>query len=145
MLIRIATKRHPGCGRSRTVTGMLARVRRAVATSVLLLLLGLAALTPPADAQLVNPFGRDAIAMSQEDLALMHEAIDTALNAQKTGAAASWKNEKTGRAGQVVVQRTFTRSDMPCAEVLHRFTSGGGQSYVLPFCRIADGSWKLAF
>jgi surface antigen len=143
MSIRIATKHLPGYGCNRKAIGMLARVRRVVATS--LLLLGLAALTPPAAAQLVNPFGRDAISMSQEDLALMHEAIDTALNAQKAGAAASWKNEKTGRAGRVVVQRTFTRSDMPCAEVLHRFTSGGGQSYLLPFCRTADGSWKLAF
>lgn len=143
MRIRIATKPHPGYGRNRKVIGMLVRARRAVATSVLLL--GFAALTPPADAQLVNPFGRDATNMSQEDLALMREALDTALDAQKTGATAGWKNEKTGRAGRVVVQRTFTRSGMPCAEVSHSFTSGGGHSYVLPFCRTADGTWKLAF
>lgn len=130
-------------GDDREVIGMLARSWRTIAAG--LLLLTLAVLTEPAGAQLVNPFGRDATAMSEEDLALMRQAIVTALDAQTAGAATSWKNDKTGRAGRVVVQRTFTRSDMPCAEIWHRFTSGGRQSYVLPFCRAADGSWKLAF
>lgn len=122
---------------------MLAKQWRTVAASVLLL--GLAVPPQPVGAQLVNPFGRDAISMSEEDLALMHEAITAALEARKAGVAKSWKNDKTGRAGRVVVERTFTRSNMPCAEVQHDFTSGGGQSYVLPFCRTADGVWKLAF
>lgn len=122
---------------------MLARPWRVIATGILFL--SLAVLVQPAGAQLVNPFSRDATGMGAEDLALMREALLKALEAEKEGEVTSWRNDRTGRAGRVVVQRTFTRSDMPCAEVLHRFTSGGAQSYVLPFCRTPEGSWKLAF
>jgi surface antigen len=138
-----ATAMGGAIGNDREVIGMLTRSWRAVAAG--LLLLSLAVSAAPAGAQLVNPFGRGAADMSEEDFALMYQAIVTALDTQKVGAATSWKNDKTGRAGRVVVQRTFTRSDMPCAEISHRFTSGGTRSYVLPFCRVADGSWKLAF
>jgi hypothetical protein len=29
--------------------------------------------------------------------------------------------------------------------VKHSFTAGGGKSYTLPLCKVADGSWKIAF
>jgi len=34
---------------------------------------------------------------------------------------------------------------MPCGEIEHVFTVGGGNRYVLPFCRTGDGTWKVAF
>jgi hypothetical protein len=34
---------------------------------------------------------------------------------------------------------------MDCQTVKHNFTAGGGRTYELPLCKVADGSWKIAF
>ncbi len=105
----------------------------------------LAGMATPASAQgAANPFGRDGITMSQDDVALMQGAIQKVLNDYKAGGKSSWKSTTSDRAGRSTLLKTFKQKDMQCGEVEHVFTAGGGRRYVLPYCKTKDG-WKLAF
>jgi surface antigen len=105
-----------------------------------------ATLAPAASAQaLVNPFGRDATSLDREDIALMHQAIEKVLASNKPGTKESWKNARGGHAGRATLLKVFKQKNMACGEVEHVFTAGGGRRYVLPFCKTAEGQWKLAF
>jgi len=43
------------------------------------------------------------------------------------------------------VLELFEKNGMPCQTLKHEFTAGGGRPYTLPFCKVEDGSWKIAF
>ena len=109
------------------------------------MLLLAAGTSAPALAQgAANPFGRDGITMSQDDIALMQGAVQKVLGEYKNGSKASWKSTSSDRAGRATLLKTFKQKDMQCGEVEHVFTAGGGRRYVLPYCKTKDG-WKLAF
>jgi len=67
------------------------------------------------------------------------------LEKQPVAAAAEWSGPATGKAGQAKSLDLFIRDGMPCDQVEHVFTKGDGRSYQPPFCKIADGRWKIAF
>jgi len=92
-----------------------------------------------------NPFGRDGITMSQDDIALMQGSVQKVLSEYKAGGKASWKSTTSDRAGRSTLLKTFKQKDMQCGEVEHVFTAGGGRRYVLPYCKTKEGQWKLAF
>jgi surface antigen len=94
---------------------------------------------------LVNPFDSSGNSLSDEDGELMKGALKSVLDAKKAGAAAEWKSPSSGLAGRATALDLFEMNGMPCANVEHAFTAGGGSTYRLPFCQIADGSWKIAF
>lgn len=105
--------------------------------------LGLA--LPASAAGLVDPLGREAYKLSPEDWELLKQSVRQVLEAQQTDATASWQGQESGRAGRATLLRVFERDGRPCGEVEHVFTTGGGNRYVLPFCRADDGTWKVAF
>jgi surface antigen len=94
---------------------------------------------------LVDPFGLESYNISAADWDLLKQAVRKVLEEQRPGATATWQGKKSGRAGRATLLKVFTRNGLPCGEVEHVFTAGGGSRYVLPFCRIADGTWKVAF
>lgn len=94
---------------------------------------------------LVDPFGPNAVSMSADDLALMRQSIEKVLAAKKAGAVSEWRSAKGENTGRSSLRKTFTRDGLPCGEVEHVFTSGDGHRYVLPFCEVKGGQWKLAF
>ena len=96
-------------------------------------------------AGLNDPFGRDSYNLSEADWELFKQSVRQVLEAQKQGATADWAGKESGRAGRATLLRVFKRDSMPCGEVEHVFTAGGGRRYVLPFCRAGDGTWKIAF
>ena len=98
----------------------------------------------PAYAQMISPWFRDSIGMSDEDLDQMKGALRTALEQNKVGATADWTSS-SGRAGHVEVLELFDKKGMECQTVKHDFTAGGGKTYTLPLCKVEDGSWKIAF
>src|SRR5258705_6495135 len=104
------------------------------------------AMAPSASgAGLTDPFGRDGYRLSEADWELLKQSVRQVLEAQKQGAVATWAGKQSGRAGRATLLRVFERDSMPCGEVEHVFTAGGGNRYVLPFCRGGDGTWKVAF
>jgi surface antigen len=96
-------------------------------------------------AGLNDPFGRESYHLSEADWELLKQSVRQVLEAQKQGATADWVGKQSGRAGRATLLRAFEREGMPCGEVEHVFTAGGGNRYVLPFCRVSDGTWKIAF
>jgi len=98
----------------------------------------------PAFAQMLAPWFKDSIGMSDEDLDKMKGALREALDQKKVGASADWSSS-SGRAGHVEVLELFEKQGMDCQTVKHTFTAGGGRLYTLPLCKVEDGSWKIAF
>ncbi|QQP91605.1 hypothetical protein IGS68_10510 [Skermanella sp. TT6] len=61
------------------------------------------------------------------------------------GETRPWSNPQTGNAGTITMIRSYERNGLPCRDA--KLTSDVGQRsvvYVLPVCRIADGTWKFA-
>lgn len=104
----------------------------------------LLALASPAAAQLMNPFGRDAVPLAAEDSTKLWGAVNSVLAVYQAGAETSWSNPETKRAGTARIVRIFSKDGARCAEVRHAFTQGGGATYSFPFCQMQDGSWKIA-
>ena len=98
----------------------------------------------PASAQMISPWFRDSVGMSDEDLQKMKEALRAAGEQMKVGATADWTSS-SGRAGHAEVLEVFKKNGMDCLTIKHSFTAGGGKTYTLPFCKVEDGSWKIAF
>ncbi|HEY4136540.1 MAG TPA: hypothetical protein VGO34_15145 [Alphaproteobacteria bacterium] len=96
-------------------------------------------------AGLIDPFGRDGVNLDPQEWTMIKGAVGEVLQAPKVGGTASWDNPPTGRAGQAKVLRIYQAKGLNCVEVEHDFTKGAGNRYVLPFCQVADGSWKVAF
>ena len=101
-------------------------------------------LAPPAGAQVINPFSKDGLALNDEDDALMRDAIRSVLESGKADTAKSWSNPKTGISGTATLLCVFDKAGAPCGEVEHVLTEPRGNRYVLPFCRMPDGKWKIA-
>ncbi len=104
----------------------------------------LSLLAAPAFAQMLAPWFKDSIGLSDEDLSKMKGALKAAVDQKKVGATADWTSS-SGRAGHVEVLELFEKQGMECQTVKHTFTSGGGRLYTLPLCKVADGTWKIAF
>jgi surface antigen len=100
--------------------------------------------SPASSEGLINPFDSSGIGLSKEDSELMKGAIRSVLDAQKAGTTADWTSS-SGLAGRATSLDVFEKSGMQCANVEHLFTAGGGSTYRLPFCKAADGTWKVAF
>ncbi len=116
---------------------------RALSAAAAMAVLGLSGITSAQT--LIEPFGRDAATMTAEDLALMRQSMEKVLQAKQAGAVAEWKSSTSDNAGRSTLRKTFTRDGMACGEVVHEFTAGKGHRYVLPFCQVSGGQWKLAF
>ncbi len=104
----------------------------------------IAAVTAPASAQMLAPWFKDSVGMSDEDMTQMKGALKTAVDQKKVGATADWSSS-SGRAGHVEILELFEKDGMECQTVKHSFTAGGGKTFTLPLCKVADGSWKIAF
>ena len=104
----------------------------------------IAALALPASAQMLAPWFKDSVGMSDEDMTQMKGALKEAVDQKKAGATADWTSP-SGRAGHVEVLELFEKDGMECQTVKHSFTAGGGKTFTLPLCKVADGSWKIAF
>ena len=82
---------------------------------------------------------------SDEDRALFRASIKDALEHQPDGATLDWKNPKTESSGSVTPVKTFEESGMTCrtARVVNRVGENVNESTFV-FCRVSDGSWKIA-
>lgn len=123
---------------------MLRRFLRLFRGEVFVLALFLGAL-PAAGGALVDPFGKETYGLNDEAREQLRQAVRQVLESGTVGATADWRDEENDRSGRAELLRTFQRDGMTCGEVEHTFTDGKGARYVLPFCQVADGSWKVAF
>jgi len=126
----------------RTQTG----IRMFAGTRMLVAICGIVAFaTPMVAGAFGDGFGGAARGLNASDIALLNQAVRMALEAQAQGAYAVWEGRESGQSGRASVLRVFDRNGMKCAEVEHVFTTGNPNRYVVPYCRIASGEWRIAF
>jgi len=124
---------------------MMRRTARGFAAAALAVAATISA-APPLSAQLLNdPFGKGSVGISEQDWALMQNAMAAVLAQYRAGATSDWKSPTNHRSGRWTMTRTFQRDGMKCAQLTHKFTAGPGSTYTVPMCQVQDGSWKLAF
>jgi hypothetical protein len=97
-------------------------------------------------AALIDPFSRtDSEVRDPEDWNRIKQSLRDVLTEYKEGAVAAWTGPDSMHGGQAKILRLYQHQGMRCAEVEHVYSGTGGARYALPFCQVADGTWKLAF
>jgi hypothetical protein len=101
--------------------------------------------TPSLAGAIGNGFARGARELNALDVALLEQAVRQVLETQKQSESAVWADAESGQSGRATVLRVYEQNGMRCAEIEHVFTTGNANRYVVPFCRIASGEWRIAF
>ena len=92
-----------------------------------------------------NEFAESLAELSNADREAMERARNEVLAKREQGAVAMWKDDRTGHSGEARLARTYERSGLMCAEVVHVLKLAQESRYVIPFCRDASGTWRAAF
>jgi surface antigen len=81
---------------------------------------------------------------SDEDVDLMLDTFDRAMESNKDGEMSQWSNPKSGNGGTITVLETTTRDNQSCrkARIENQTKNSKGRSEFL-FCQATDGSWKI--
>jgi surface antigen len=107
------------------------------------------AMAVPAQAQLVSPFSKEQMALNDEELQQMREALRSVLESGTPGTEKRWNNTTTKRVGIAKLLRSFQKQGAKCGQVQHTLISpqkeDRNMTYTMPFCKQADGTWKIAF
>lgn len=98
-------------------------------------------------AQGVSPFsGKGGVKFTDSDLRLLNGTRDALLTGTADSGTKSWSNPKSGVSGKTTLVRSFAKKGLPCREIRYDIDSRGAKrKFVVPYCRVKDGSWKLAF
>ena len=90
-------------------------------------------------------FGQLVAQMSPNDREGVQRTQREVLENMQPGAVAAWKDDASGHSGEAHLLKTYQRNGMMCADVEHILKVTVTSRYVLPLCRIGDGTWKLAY
>lgn len=75
----------------------------------------------------------------------MGRARNEVLEKMEQGAVSTWRDDRTGHFGEARLRRTYERNGLMCAEVEYVQRIPRATQFVVPFCRMGDGSWRAAF
>ena len=117
------------------------------ATSLLASLTLLAALYSQTAEALDLAFLRDSAVQdfAQEDLAMLKNSLNEALQHPAETWTSQWKNEGSGNSGEVIALSPFTQDSQRCREIkiTNRSTYRLGKG-LYSLCQDAKGSWNVA-
>jgi surface antigen len=117
--------------------------------ALVLVCLSMAAVPPPAKAQLIMPLDDDSITLNAEEKQQMRQAMRDVLESGKAGTEKRWNNSTTKRVGVAKLLRSFEKQGSKCGQVQHTLMApekgDRNTSYSMPFCKQKDGTWKIAF
>lgn len=120
-------------------------VKSSALSGALAITLSLLVLCQPAFAAGINPFPKDIENLTKGEIAGIKSAIRQALDTYQNGNIVKWISTDSKRTGEVTILQVYQQGGRRCASVQNKFTDGVGNTYQLPFCQIADGSWKVSF
>jgi surface antigen len=81
---------------------------------------------------------------NQQDMRLLQDSLDKAMNEAADGTTVEWANDKTGAGGTITPNGRFERTGTECrkARLTTRFkTLKGGGEY--NFCKGSQGQWQM--
>jgi len=120
----------------------MVRIGKAAIVAVFAILLW----TPAALA--LNPFDKSTFDLDQSDIVLIKEATKPFFDDETVaiGTVREWSNPETGNSGTAMLVDRFEYQDLPCRRIQHDIKLkkvADGFRYILDWCQVADGSWKL--
>jgi surface antigen len=101
--------------------------------------------TLQAATSLVSPFLRLLAELSNADRQALERAQREVLETMQPGAVSAWKDGRTGHYGEARLLRNYEWNGMACGEVEHMLKIRQVSRYVMPLCRLNDGTWRLAY
>jgi surface antigen len=85
------------------------------------------------------------IELTPKDRELLKQSLRDLLRNPTDSKISSWANQKSENSGTNTRTRRFTKNGLQCAEVVSVINAKGQNSkFTTPYCRISDGSWKIA-
>jgi len=101
----------------------------------------------PAQAQLLGFGVQTNVELTQQDLAIIRQAVTTQVHGKPIGTTAKWSNPASGNSGKIRLVRKFTRNNLQCETLDYRLVTSripaGPEHYVLSSCLQPDGQWRL--
>jgi surface antigen len=101
-------------------------------------------------ADLLGKTFRTSVKLSDDDLALIRNAVREGLAGKPNGTTLSWSNATSGNSGTVTLLDSFPSQGRDCRRVKYLLNPGPKQiasakpsTYVMTNCRLADGNWKI--
>ncbi len=103
------------------------------------------AIISPAHA--ANPFdGVTEFAVTDKDIELVAVTEEELFAATEGDPTREWSNPDSGNSGVTTLTRIFTKFGLDCRELRYDVQAKGRSwIFVIPFCQVDDGSWKIAF
>lgn len=126
----------------------MTQIKKLLATVVLAVVFVLGLLEQSVFAQGVSPFAKRGagLEMTSADLTLVNKSRDELLAAKSGQPTRRWKNPETGASGVTTLAGTFTKQGLPCREIRYDIeVKGKSRRFIVPYCQVKNGSWKIAF
>ena len=103
----------------------------------------------PAEAQLfLFPTWETQITLTQQDLDMIHNAVDNQVHGKPVGTRVTWSNPDSGNSGVIKLLRKFIMNRQHCEEIRYEARSKGPPVYTEHYhftsCLQPDGTWKIA-
>jgi|GEM_PF-1044111 surface antigen len=115
--------------------------------AVFFVLLGAGLTAPTPRAQYLGPGIRTNIALTQQDLAIIRETVDTKIHGKAIGTSAHWSNPASGNYGKLSLVGKFTRNGQQCESVEYSVGTHRRpvrpEHYRLNSCLQPNGEWRL--
>ena len=101
----------------------------------------------PAQAQFLG-FGLETnVALTKQDLDIIHHTVNDEVHGKPAGTTAKWSNPESQNSGKIALVRKFARNGRQCESLDYRLTTKrrpvGPQHFRLSSCLQPDGQWRL--
>ena len=93
------------------------------------------------------PTWESHIALTQQDMEMIHNAVANHIHGKSVGTAASWINPASQNSGSIRLVKKLVRKGQQCEDLDYMVRSGAPvytEHYHLTSCLQPDGTWKLA-
>ena len=101
----------------------------------------------PAQAQFLGPDIEFNVALTKQDLDIIHHTVNEQVHGKPIGTTAKWSNPESRNSGKIALVRRFTRNGQQCETLDYRLIAKrrpvGPQHFRLSSCLQPDGQWRL--
>ena len=77
----------------------------------------------PAQAQFLGPGIEFNVALTKQDLDIIHHTVNDQVHGKPTGTTAKWSNPESQNSGKIALVRKFTRNGQQCETLDYRLTT----------------------
>ena len=100
-----------------------------------------------AHAQFLGLGWESNIALTQDDINLIHQTVNQQVHGKPVGTTASWSNPNSKNSGTIKLLKKFTARNMRCEQIGYTMQTTAmavaPEHYELNSCLQPDGTWKI--